>query len=80
MERERGVMRRETSRNGNRLGLDRVFPYPNPSYGPRPVVRPKKKSIDLKSKTKYKSPKKLAQQQKLPIVKLKKLNSINKIY
>ena len=31
----------------------------------------KKKFIDLKSKTKYTSPKKLAQQQKLPITKLK---------
>ena len=31
------------------------------------------KSIDLKSKTKYTSTKKLAQQQKLPIIKLKKI-------
>ena len=35
----------------------------------------KKKSINLKFKTKYTCPKKLAQQQKLPIVKLKKIKS-----
>ena len=44
-----------------------------------------KKFIDLKSKTKYPSPKKIAQQQKLPIVKLKnkkkkKLSSVNQFY
>ena len=32
-----------------------------------------KKFIDLKSKTKYISPKKIAQQPKLPIVKLKQI-------
>ena len=38
-----------------------------------------KKFIDLKSKTKYTSPKKMAQQQKLPIVKHKnKKIKINK--
>ena len=31
-----------------------------------------KKFIDIKSKTKYTNPKKIAQQQKLPIIKLKK--------
>ena len=41
-----------------------------------------KKFIDLKSKTKYTSPKIIAQQQKLPIVKLykKKKSSINQFY
>ena len=41
-----------------------------------------KKCIDLKSKTKYTSLKKIAQPQKLPIVKLKrkKLSSINQFY
>ena len=41
-----------------------------------------KKFIDLKSKTKYASQKKKkkVQQQKLPIVKLKKLSSINQFY
>ena len=34
-----------------------------------------KKSINLKFKTKYTCPKKLAQQQKLPIIKLKKIKS-----
>ena len=41
-------------------------------------IDPIKKFIDPKSKTKYTSPKKIAQQQKLLIVKLlKKLSSIN---
>ena len=40
-----------------------------------------KKFIDLKSKTKYINPKKIAQQQKLPILKLKKKKSlINQFY
>ena len=34
-----------------------------------------KKIIDLKSKTKYTNLKKIAQQQKLPIVKLKKIKA-----
>ena len=37
--------------------------------------------MNIKSKTKYTNPKKLAQQQKLPIIKkLKKLSSINLFY
>ena len=36
--------------------------------------------MDLESKTKYTSSIKIAQQQKLPIVKLKKLISINQFY
>ena len=36
-----------------------------------------KKFIDLKSKTKYTSPKKKAQQQKLPVKLKTKLSSIN---
>ena len=37
------------------------------------ILKTIKKFIDLKSKTKYTSPKKLVQQQKLSIVKLKKI-------
>ena len=39
-----------------------------------------KKFIDLKSKTKYTSSQKIAQQQKLPIIKLKKKNSVKQFY
>ena len=38
-----------------------------------------KKFIDLNSKTKYTSPKTLAQQQKLPIAKLKRIKSNQQI-